>query len=124
MIAQGFGHPTSGRFNAPQESDALSIDQIGARYSRRRITSRQAQGRFINKTLNDFDTNCIDCRIARNRSTFSPKPPGATAARSGRRSTMDDLLLAVDLDHGPVGVHAGDLAAAKAPQQPMPPARR
>jgi hypothetical protein len=29
MIAQGFGHPTSGRFNAPQESDAPSIDQIG-----------------------------------------------------------------------------------------------
>jgi hypothetical protein len=31
---------------------------------------------------------------------------------------MDNLLLAVDLDHGPVGVHVGDLAAAEPPHQP------
>jgi hypothetical protein len=31
---------------------------------------------------------------------------------------MDDLLLAVDLDHRPVGVHADNLAGAEAPEQP------
>jgi len=30
---------------------------------------------------------------------------------------MDDPLLAVDLDHGPVGVHLGDLAAGDALHQ-------
>jgi hypothetical protein len=30
---------------------------------------------------------------------------------------MNDLPLTVDLDHGPVGVHADDLAAADAPEQ-------
>ena len=30
---------------------------------------------------------------------------------------MDDLLLAVDLDHRPVGVHADDPAAGEAPEQ-------
>jgi hypothetical protein len=30
---------------------------------------------------------------------------------------MDDVLLAVDLDRRPVGLHGGDLAAGDAPQQ-------
>ena len=30
---------------------------------------------------------------------------------------MDDVLHAVDLDHRPVGLHGGDLAAGDAPQQ-------
>jgi hypothetical protein len=31
---------------------------------------------------------------------------------------MDDLLLAVDLESRPVGVHADDPASAEAPEQP------
>jgi hypothetical protein len=30
---------------------------------------------------------------------------------------MDDVLLAIDLDHRPVGVHGDDPAAGEAPQQ-------
>jgi hypothetical protein len=39
--------------------------------------------------------------------------------KADRRGTpMDDVLLAVDLDHRPVGVHADDLAPADAPEKP------
>jgi len=48
------------------------------------------------------------------RSRF-PSSPRQHEAGEGR--LWDDLLLAVDLDHRPIGVHGDDPAAGEAPEQ-------